>query len=1720
MSEEEVEEVCLAASTKSQPRTVIYQCDYWEYKDNEDGKLVIISGGVTEDGRRVLSRIEGFTPFVYVELPKRIQWNATRGKILFRYFQSLGKKKTRGADGDDYETDNGSNVPLTYSLKQKYKLYGKKLINTMLLTFSTKEATGKFQQACLRRSFYIEGIGSFKAGEFVVHEHNIDPIMKLTANKKINLAGWVQATETIKEEDEGLEEAERNFSSVDIGIHVDWKNFNAYVRPKDAPPILIKRKYMGFDIESNSKNKNSKLPDPKIPENCCFQVSMTFGVQSGDKGSRKKYLLSLFNPLDIEGVEVIRFPGGPKDEGKLLLEFARIVREEDPEVLIGHNIMKFDWNYMLARAEYCGVYLKFAQMTRIIGERAVPKKIQWASAAYGEQLFRYLELTGRTNVDVLLEIERNYKMDNYTLNSSAKKFLNEEKEDLSALELFMLYEYTEVLTPLVEKLTSGVVIKETRVKLKKRVQSILPIRKCGKQLLALRKEFLDAKTGERFRELVRKAMWLIGVYCVQDTNLAVDLTEKLNLWTNMEEMANVMHVPVSYLHTRGQQIKVLAQVYRDTVSNGIIIPFKSKSKDGEPVERFQGAIVQEAVPGDHDNVTTGDFNSLYPSEMIKGNICHTTFLDPNDPQDKKVPDSECNVYEWSDHCFCEHDPRGKRKKKAEDILCKDHRYRFRKVVYKPDGTKLHEGLMPKLVKNLLVERNAVKKEMAKLQAKLDMHLGKAEAKDIEYFRDKLKIEIIAKGSLTKEEESNLRGYIGVLNAKQNALKISANSAYGGLGAVNGFIPLIPGAAVVTFQGRTDITEAIRYAVEVAGPRHGVKVELVYGDSVTEDTPILCRLGEKVFYRTIDNLPATKNSTWLVFPDGKQYMSPAPGLEVWSDKGFTPIKHIMRHQTKKDIYRVLTHTGVVDVTEDHSLLRPNGEEVAPKDVTVGEQLLHHKLPSLPRINKHARDLHILAERCAYAMGLFYGDGSCGEYDCPSGRKNSWAINNTDLKLLEKAKLELESYYGYSFTIYDTMESSAVYKLCPNASGETQDLVWNWRRLFYDNRRYKVVPDVILEASDECKTSFLQGYYDADGDQEYFRFDNKGKIGSAQLLLLVESLGFSTSINIRKDKPDIYRITCTTKKQRKNPSAIKKIWNLGPTEKYVYDLETENHHFAAGIGKMVVHNTDSFMIKFPGKSLEESYVLGEQITKEASHYLKCLTFGRDEEYSIKCPSDGKLYRIDKYPRDKLQELSDELKIHIYEYDGCPLNIAFENLYGRYLLLSKKRYLAYAVNRKGEIISTQKKGVVLSRRDNCLYLRNTYAGVMTRILDKKSESEVMNWIYDSVHKLFTMQISDYDLRIYMGVKTVINYAKKIEKKQGKNVISRTFIDANKKPIEDPTGPLDPRLVYSNIPQCLLALKMLRRGDDIPPNTRLEFIYLENPEAEHQGEKAEDFTYYRQNRLIDGLKPDYFHYVEKQLTNPLSEIIGVKFPHEKIMYEKIDDAFTRLLGKLDELNRFRVIKVKAFVKSVECRGCLHTESMTNKPKDGRMCFLHKRKPKATTYTISKKLAQAEYILESARKSKAGVKNEIDPVKNAELIKVCGVLKSRDVLERLYKAYGLRKRVERKPTQTGKFRINTEVMLTTKIGKWPIRSEGKVMLITPLDESKKPEYVYEVLMSHPALGTELLCNVPRKSITSWYRRDSKVMEDILKFRMAYRDVVTHIRKINTAVLVFPEEDE
>jgi hypothetical protein len=87
---------------------------------------------------------------------------------------------------------------------------------------------------------------------------------------------------------------------------------------------------------------------------------------------------------------------------------------------------------------------------------------------------------------------------------------------------------------------------------------------------------------------------------------------------------------------------------------------------------------------------------------------------------------------------------------------------------------------------------------------------------------------------------------------------------------------------------------------------------------------------------------------------------------------------------------------VDVTEDHSLLGPDLGLLKPGEIEVGQKLFH-SFPELPVSNE------LSSYEQAFIYGIFVGDGSCGDYDCPSGRKATWGINNADKTLLEKCQV---------------------------------------------------------------------------------------------------------------------------------------------------------------------------------------------------------------------------------------------------------------------------------------------------------------------------------------------------------------------------------------------------------------------------------------------------------------------------------------------------------------------------------------------------------------------------------------------------------------------------------------------------------------------------------------------------------------------------------------------
>ena len=691
-----------------------------------------------------------------------------------------------------------------------------------------------------------------------------------------------------------------------------------------------------------------------------------------------------------------------------------------------------------------------------------------------------------------------------------------------------------------------------------------------------------------------KGRTTLAVYCAKDVYLTFLLLRKIQALLGFFEISKIAMIPIEVAMNRSEGAKVEGRLRQECYRQPI--PLFKRTMLKTQSTGYAGAKVLDPIPGYYlgQIIITLDFSSMYPNIIQEKNLCYTTLLRESDIIKYRF---KAGIDYWRlpdtiDDGTCV--------KTVENPENPAFMIEQKIGGLNEDGTaKLrYEGLLPKIEKELGILRKAVRKK-----------------------HDSLELNELSKLTKGTQAYTSLNITIKLLDQRQLAIKRWMNAIYGLTGDPTSKYFQKKIAFSVTTVGRFMIL-TVKYEVEKQFCKKNgwyFDTQIIYGDSVTGDTPILCKSENVEFYRNIEDIVP---NGWTNYHGNKECINLEEGLQVWTETGWTNVIRIIRHKNGKNIKRVLTHTGVVDVTTDHSLLKPNGEKIKPTEIEIGSPLLHANLP-----NDNEYFHYGLTKDQAYAWGMFYAEGYCGAYHYEKcGWKYSWVISNQDTSLFARCIKGLEESETNKFKTYDTLKSSGAYKLC--ATGDIKSLVLKFRALFYDSRAQKKVPDEIINSPLEIQKAFMDGYYDGDGDQDpngYYRFDNKGKIGAAGLYLLCQRLGYSISINIRADKPDIYRLTCTKEKQRHNPITVKKIVDLGVIEGYVYDLETENHHFSAGIGKLIVHNTDSVFVWLKGftengGTVPESFSIGIMmaawITKNFFKYPANLTFEKIYRNLVMC------------------------------------------------------------------------------------------------------------------------------------------------------------------------------------------------------------------------------------------------------------------------------------------------------------------------------------------------------------------------------------------------------------------------------------------------------------------------------------------------------------------------
>lgn len=922
-----------------------------------------------------------------------------------------------------------------------------------------------------------------------------------------------------------------------------------------------------------------------------------------------------------------------ESEAEVIEKFVEFLQEENIDIVSGYNTFGFDDKYVHDRAQINGMgKLQFGR-TSTWGDLLEHKVFELASGKYN---VNYLKMPGRLAIDLLLNMRREHNLDSYTLDNVASTFLRDKVVRLEGSTIHTkttrgLYAGNFVRFDIV-----GNTINTYREGQKFLVKSVShksftidtsdlfdDLSEDDRSHLewSFTKDDIHPADIFRLHEGSPADRATIAKYCIQDCDLVLTLMAKLDTLVNARGMADVCFVPFQYLFLRGQGIKIFSRVaYEASKRNQIIVTQGNYAGS----TAYEGAIVISPKIGMYLDtpVAVLDFNSLYPSSMIGENLSPDTLICMKTYNaDGKLTDIEgMKDVKGLDYNEVSYDI-----KDGDEVtgkcVC---------LYVKPtEDNELSTGLIPRSLEVMLKKRKEARKKM--------------------------------------EDPTVDDAQKSVYNGLQLAYKVVANSIYGQLGSKTSAIRKICVAACTTAVGRRQLL----FAKSTVESEFGADV--VYGDSVAKYTPVMVKIHGNINILRIDQLDAY-GSGWMQY--GDKELCELNGVESWTDNGWTPVKNIIRHALlpEKKIMRVLTHSGAVDVTDDHSLVKKDGTAASSKDLNIGDKLLHNNYPS---ITSEVFETTVEEARIA---GFFFGDGSCGCYECPSGDKASWALNNANMKLLEMYKGLCETAYpDLQWKILPTLESSGVYKLVPN--GNVKPFVVAYRASMYTPTKEKRIPMSVLNGSLEVRKAFWDGLYDADGDKNGInvRVDQKSQLSASHIMYLGASLDYKVSVTDRCSKEQIYRITCTKSAQRKDPDAIKRIREIEGYDGFVYDLTTDNHHFQAGVGKMIVHNTDSIFVKFPKADLREAIKLGqesaEMITSRCRH--KAFVIGYEKTF---------------YP---------------------------------FILFCRKRYVGMKYEEDPTKCYRASMGIVLKRRDNAPIVKDVFGGALDILLKEKNVKVAADYV-----------------------------------------------------------------------------------------------------------------------------------------------------------------------------------------------------------------------------------------------------------------------------------------------------------------------------------------------------------------------------------------------------------
>jgi hypothetical protein len=300
-----------------------------------------------------------------------------------------------------------------------------------------------------------------------------------------------------------------------------------------------------------------------------------------------------------------------------------------------------------------------------------------------------------------------------------------------------------------------------------------------------------------------------------------------------------------------------------------------------------------------------------------------------------------------------------------------------------------------------------------------------------------------------------------------------------------------------------------------------------------------------------------------------------------------------------------------------------------------------------------------------------------------------------------------------------------------------------------------------------------------------------IDAAYAYLLLRSRGFHVKQKVMGTSNMSYTLTYQ-REPFDEAGTIHEMETLSGYKGYVYDLTTENHHFAAGIGSMIVHNTDSVFFIFNLTDKET----GQKIV------------GKDAlEITI--------------------ELAQEAAHYSSMFLKPPMNLAYEKTLMPFALLSKKRYVGILYEEDPNKGKLKYMGLSLKRRDSCDYLKDTYGQIINLIMSGQSVQSAIQYLDNSLTELIKGNVPTDKLAITKSLRSYY--------KNPQQIAHRVLADR--------IGQRDP----GNMPKPGDRIKFLHVVNQ--NKKALQGEKIETPEFILENKLKMDFGFYVSNQLMKPL-------------------------------------------------------------------------------------------------------------------------------------------------------------------------------------------------------------------------------------------------------------------------------